>query len=80
MTAWARRRKQRFNRDTRLDWRDPSMPVFSWADRWSDGKRGNRLISAKNAELIAAYRLEHDVQLEWHQDPTYAIDIRARRV
>ena len=64
-TPWARRRKARFNHDTRPDWRDPDMPAMVWAERWSDGKRGWRIVTSDEARAIARLRLDdaHDTHL-----------------
>jgi len=59
MTAlWARRRRDRFRKDDRLDWRDPDMPTWVWAAAWSDGKRGWRLMTPVEATAVARLRLD----------------------
>ena len=57
-TTWARRRKERFRKDERPDWRDPDMPAAVWAASWSDGKRGWRLMTSADAAAIARLRLD----------------------
>ena len=59
MTApWARARRERFRPDDRPDWRDPDMPALVWADFWSDGKRGWRLMLPADASAVARLRLD----------------------
>ena len=57
-TIWARRRRNRFRKDDRLDWRDPDMPAYVWAATWSDGKRGWRLMLPADASAVARLRLD----------------------
>ena len=57
-TTWARRRRERFRPDLRPDWRDPDMLAMVWAEAWSDGKRGWRLLPPAEAQAIARLRLD----------------------
>lgn len=57
-TTWARRRRERFRPDLRPDWRDPDMQAYVWAEYWSDGKRGWRLLPPAEAQAIARLRLD----------------------
>ena len=54
--------KRKLSPDTRLDWRDPNMPVI--------GKSG-RLIDHKKMELKAQMAMVSANEPTWRNDPTY---------
>lgn len=74
-TAWAMRRRRRFERDDRPDWRDPAMPVWLWAESWNDGRRGWRLVPPDVAHYAAEQNMRDNPanvpQPTWDRDPSY---------
>lgn len=55
-------KRRTFPPDTRLDWRDPEMPVL--------GKSGRPIPAAKMV-LKATMALELSTEPNYHNDPTY---------
>ena len=71
-----RRRKP----DTRLDWRDPNMPVIRDIE-YQNGMRVWRVQELIAPEIEQKYRIEvmqHYPRQDWRQDPTYHMAKRRR--
>lgn len=72
-TAWARRRRQRFEADTRPNWRDPNMGVWLWAESWNDGAKGWRFVAPEVVSYAANIQMQTGVTIHppWQRDPSY---------
>lgn len=59
-------KRQRLQPDTRLDWRDPDMPLLR---RQVDGRYG--AIEPHKIQEYYAKKIETCYYIEWKDDPTY---------
>jgi hypothetical protein len=66
------RKRRRLPPDTRLNWRDPNMPVYM-----NSNSRGMILCTPEFAQEISRKRMAYIPAPDWRSDPTY--DLANRR-
>jgi len=68
------KRKRQPTPDTRLNWRDPNMPVYR--QRRSTGE--TVMVQPATSVKVSQYGLEHAGEPTWRNDPTYNLKRRPK--
>lgn len=70
--------RRKFPPDTRLNWRDPNMPVLRYINpQFGYQQIKSEHISQFHKEVVAG--LEQHPELDWKNDPTYFLKIKVDR-